>query len=448
MKDDLQKLTERLLSAARKAGAEAADAVALNDAAVSIDVRQGKLEQAERAESTEIGLRVIVGRKQACVASSDLSDQTIAQMAERAVLMAREAPEDATVGLADPSEIARDWDLAAFDLCDPADEPGAAALEADARTAEAAALGVPGVTMPESASASYRHRRVHMAATNGFSGAYARTSRSISAVAISGEGLTMERDWAAESRVYQSDLPDPTEVGLLAGQRAAGRAGPRKPRTGAYPVVYDERIASGVIGHLMAAVNGSSIVRGSSWLRDALGQQVLPAGLSVVEDPHRPRISGSRPFDDEGLATRRREVVADGVLTGWTLDLGTARRLGMQSTASAGRGLSSPPSPSVSNIALTQGTRTRADLIAEMGTGLLITSLIGSTINPTTGDYSRGASGFWVESGEIVYPVNEVTIAGNLRDMLMRITPANDARTHLSWVVPSLLVEGLTLAGS
>jgi PmbA protein len=212
-------------------------------------------------------------------------------------------------------------------------------------------------------------------------------------------------------------------------------------------VLFDERIASGLIGHLLAAVNGAAIVRGASWLRDALGQQVLPSGLSILEDPHRPRIAGSRPFDAEGLATRPRLIVDQGVLTGWTLDLASARKLGMSSTASAGRGVTSPPSPGTANIALTQGTATRDDLIRGMGRGLLVTSLIGASINPTTGDYSRGASGFWVEGGQITHAVNECTIAGNLRDMLMRITPANDARAHLSHVVPSLLVEGLTLAG-
>ena len=243
-------------------------------------------------------------------------------------------------------------------------------------------------------------------------------------------------------------MPAPDAIGRLAAERALSRLGARKPATGAYPVLYDERVASSLIGHLLSAVNGSAIARGASWLRDAMGQQVLPSGLSVIDDPLRPRASSSRPFDAEGLATAARAIVLDGVLTGWTLDLASARKLGLASTASAGRGPSAPPSPGTSNIDLTQGTATRADLIADMGTGLLVTSLIGSTVNPTTGDYSRGASGFWVERGEITYPVNECTIAGNLRDMLMTLTPANDARTHLSTRVPSLLVQGLTIAGA
>ena len=212
--------------------------------------------------------------------------------------------------------------------------------------------------------------------------------------------------------------------------------------------MYDERVAASLIGHLTSAINGTSISRGSSWLRDALGTAVLPAGIDLIENPHRVRIAGTRPFDAEGLATNKRLLVQDGVLQGWVLDLATGRKLGMDSTGNAARGPSSPPSPSLSNTALTQGRHSRDDLIRDMGTGLLITSLIGSTINPTTGDYSRGASGFWVENGQIAYAVNECTIAGNLRDMLMRILPANDVRMHLSTLVPSLLVEGLTIAGA
>ncbi|WP_045388147.1 TldD/PmbA family protein [Falsirhodobacter sp. alg1] len=447
MTNRLEMLTTRLLDAARKAGASEADAIALDQNAVSVDIRNGALEQAERAESIEVGLRVLIGRRQACVSLSDLSDHSFAMAAERAVAMAREAPEDPTAGLADPADLARSWDLEALQLADPADEPPAALLEEDARRVEAAAMARSGITQVE-ASASYSRRAAYLAATNGFSGGYGRTGRSISAVAFTKDGPAMERDWAAESRIFQSDLPGAEGVGALAAERALQRAGARRPKTGAYPVLFDERIASSLIGHLLSAANGANVARGGGWLRDRLGQQVLPPGMSIIEDPLRPRASASRPFDGEGLPSRRRLIVEDGVLTGWTLDLATARKLGMTSTASASRGTMSPPSPSLSNIDLTQGTASRNDLISGMGTGLLVTSLIGSSINGTTGDYSRGASGFWVENGEIAYAVNELTIAGNLRDMLMRMTAANDARAHLSTRVPSLLVEGLTLAGA
>lgn len=447
MTDRLETLTAALLAAARRAGAGAADAIAVESRSLGIDIRGGALEQAERSEAVEIGLRVLIGQRQACVSASDISARTIDEMATRAVAMAREAPEDDSIGLADPLQLSAVRDGAALELCDPTDEPDPATLAEDARRAEAAALAVAGVSQCQSASAGYGRNRIHLATSNGFSGGYARSSSSVSAVAITGEGLAMERDWAAEARVWRADLPAAEDVGRLAGDRAVARRGARKPPTGAFPVLYDERIAAGLIGHLLAAVNGQAISRGASWLRDGLGAQVLPAGLSILEDPHRPRISGSRPFDAEGLATAPRAIVKGGILTGWTLDLGTGRRLGLASTASATRGAGTPPSPSVSNIALTQGTASRDQLLAEMGNGLLVTALMGASINATTGDYSRGASGFWVENGQITHPVNECTIAGNLREMMMRITPANDARAHLSHVVPSLLVEGLTIAG-
>lgn len=444
---DLAPLTEALLAAALKAGAEAADALAVEGMSLSIDIRQGQLEQAERAEGIELGLRVLIGGRQACVSVSDTSARTIADVAERAVAMAREAPADPYAGLAEPGQIARGWNLDALDLVDIGPEPSAAALEDAARAVEAAAMAVPGIRQVE-ASAGWSRRRMFLAASNGFAGGYERSSTSHSAVAFTGEGAAMERDYAGESRIYAADLPSHESIGQLAAERALARAGARRPKTGSYPVLFDERIAQSLIGHLLSAVNGASIARGSSWLRDALGQQVLPKGLSVIEDPHRPRIPGSRPFDAEGLPTRRRLIVENGILTGWTLDLATGRKLGLPSTANAARGTASPPSPATSNIDLTPGTATRRQLVGQMGTGLLVTSLIGSTINPTTGDYSRGASGFWVEDGEITHPVNECTIAGNLRAMLLSMIAANDARDHLSTRVPSLLVEGMTLAGS
>lgn len=448
MRQDLPALTEALLSAATRAGADGADALASDGRAVQIGVRGGALEEAERSEGVDLGLRVFVGQRQACVSASDISERTMAEMAERAVAMAREAPEDPYIGLATPDQLARARDAEGLEKADTTDEPSAAELQEDARRAEAAAMEVSGISQVESASASYSSTAIHLAATNGFSGGYARTDRSIVCVAITGEGTGMERDYAFDSRIFQGDLKSPESIGLLAAERTLARAGAKQPPTGAFPALFDERISSGLIGHLLSASNGGAVARGASWLRDALGQQVLPKGMSVIEDPHRARASASRLFDAEGLPTQRRAIVEDGILTGWTLDLANARKLGMQSTASASRGPSAPPSPSVTNIDLTQGDATRADLIRDMGTGLLITSMMGSSINATTGDYSRGASGFWVENGEITYPVNECTIAGNLRDMLMTLVAANDAQSHLSRRVPSLLVEGLTLAGA
>ena len=447
MTRQLEPLTQALLDAARRAGADAADAIAVDGTSLSIGVLNGRLEQAERAEGVEIGLRVMVGQRQACVSASDIKPETMAEMAERAVSMARLAPLDPTIGLADPGQLATDRDATTLDMDDPALEPSPAALEEAALRAEAAAMAITGISQVQSANAAYGRRQVHLAATNGFSGGYARTDNYLSCVAITGTGTGMERDYFGDGRNYAADLMTPEDIGRIAAERTVARAGARKPKTGAYPVIYDERIAAGLIGHLLSAINGSAIARGASWLRDAMGQQVLPDGLSIIEDPHRARTSASRPFDAEGLATVRRSIVTNGILSTWTLDLATGRKLGLPSTGNATRGTSAPPSPSVGNIALTQGTLSRDELIAQMGTGLLITSMIGASINPNTGDYSRGASGFWVENGQIAWPVNECTVAGNLRDMLMTIRPANDARPHLSRVVPSLLVEGLTLAG-
>ncbi|WP_170578130.1 TldD/PmbA family protein [Ruegeria arenilitoris] len=441
-------ISQSLMDAARNAGADAADAIVIDGSSASVEVRSGALEHAERSEGTDLGLRVFLGQRQAIVSSSDSRPETLTAMAERAVAMAREAPEDPFTGLADAAQLATDWDLPALELFDPTPEPAAKDLLHDALAAEATALAVHGVSQVSDAAAAYGTHRVHLAATNGFSGGYARSSRSTSCVAISGEGTGMERDYDGDSRTFQSDLRSPEEIGRTAGERAVALVGAQKPATGTFPVLFDERISSSLIGHLLGASNGAAIARGASWLKDCLGEQVLPDHLSLIEDPHRPRIAGSRPFDAEGLPTQRRAIVENGVLTGWTLDLSSARKLDMTSTGNATRGVSGPPSPSNWNLSLTQGTHSRQDLLRDMGTGLLVTSMIGSTINPNTGDYSRGASGFWVENGEITHPVNECTIAGNLRDMLKRIIPANDARPYLSRVVPSVLIEGMTLAGS
>ncbi len=447
MTNTLRDLTESLLSAARKAGADEADAIAVEGTKLSIDVLNGKLEHAERAEGTDIGLRVLIGQRQACVSASDTRNDTIITMAERAVAMAREAPLDETIGLADPSDLAHERDVDSLEMEDPEGEPLPGDLEQAARRAEAASLAVKGVSKVQAASAGFNRHRIHLAATNGFSGGYGRTSHAMYCVAITGEGTQMERDSYGESLTYRADLPSPEDVGRIAGKRTVARAGARKPPTGAFPVLFDERVSGSLIGHLLSAINGTAIARGSSWARDFLGEDILPPDVSLAEEPRRRRGARTRPFDAEGLATATRMIVENGRLTGWILDLATGRKLGMASTANATRGTSAPPSPSAGNIRLGGPLKSRDSLLSEMGTGLIVTSLIGSSINPTTGDYSRGASGFWVENGTLAYPVNECTIAGNLKDILRTMELADDARPTRSQIVPSLLVEGLTLAG-
>lgn len=447
MSRPLSDLTRDLLDAARKAGADEADAIAVRGISQDVQVRGSALEEATRSDAVEIGLRVLIGKRQACVSASDTRDATIAEMAERAIAMARLAPEDPNIGLADASQLATDTSVDALELADDSGEPDPETLKDQAMRAEAAALEVEGIERVMSANAGFTRNELHLAATNGFAGGYERTGHGCSVVALTGTGTGMERDYYYDQRTHREDMMAPEDIGRIAAERTMARAGARKPKTGAFPVLYDERIASGLIGHLLQAANGQMIARGSSWLSGRLGETVLPNGIDLVETPRRRRVSSSKPFDAEGLPTAERHIVKEGVLQGWTLDLATARKLGMESTANATRGTSSPPSPGTGGIKLTQGDVTRDDLLAEMGTGLLVTSLIGSSINATTGDYSRGASGFWVENGEIAWPVNECTIAGNLLEMLASIRPANDARAHLSRVVPSLLVEGLTVAG-
>ncbi|MBK0397882.1 TldD/PmbA family protein [Limibaculum sp. M0105] len=438
-------LAAQLIEAARREGADQADAMVVSAISSAVGVAGGSLEEAERAEATDIGLRVILGKRQASVSSSDLREAAVSEMAARVVAMARAAPDDPWCGLADPGETGGAVDAASLELSDPAEMPGPDVLEALAREAEDAASAVPGVTQVEQAATSWSRDRVTIVQTNGFSGSYTRSSCSIAVSAIAGDGLARERDWAAETRRFWSDLPSPGVVGTRAGHRAAALLSPRRPPSGNFPVIYDERVAGGLIGHMLGAINGSSVARGASWLRDAMGRQILPAGFDVIEDPLILRGRASRPFDAEGIAAARRNLVENGVLQSWVLDLATGRQLGMRTTGNARRGISGTPSPGTTNIRVTQGSRTRDDLVREMGRGLIVTSFIGASINPTTGAYSRGASGFWVEGGEIVHPVNEITLAGSLPEMLPTIVAANDADPEKAVSVPSLLVEGLTV---
>lgn len=440
-----QDLAQALLDAARKAGADAADALVLRNESLSIETREGALEHAERAEAEEYGLRVLVGQRQAVIGASDADPLIIAELATRAVAMAKAAPDDPHIGLADPAQLAQDTDSSTLDMWDDI-APDPEDLTARALAAEEAANRQPGVTQVQSSGAHWSATQMWLAASNGFCAGTARSDWSVGCVAIAGSGAEMERDYAAKSRAHRADLPDACEIGALAGQRAAERCNPRRARSGRFAVLYDERVAASLIGHLTAAINGTAIANGASWARDLLDAQILPRGVTLTEEPHRPRIAGSRLFDAEGLPTAPRAVVADGMLTGWTLDLATGRKLGLPSTANARRGTGGPPAPGLGNLTLSGPTQSRTELLTQMGSGLLVTSMIGSTINPTTGDYSRGASGFWIENGEIAYPVNECTIAGNLRDMLPILQLGDDARPERARIVPSLLIGGMTIA--
>lgn len=434
-----------LLKRAKAAGAEAADALYVESDALAHGQRLGKIEKLERAESRDLGLRVFIGKRQASVASTELTPAAVAALAERAVAMARAVPEDEFCGLAEPGEIAKS--LPEIDMFDPS-EPSAEALIGRARAAEDAARAVKGVTNSEGAEASWGATRVWLAASNGFSGRYRRSWHSISASVLAGEGTGMERDYEWHSAVHGSDLEDPAAVGRRAGERAVKRLKPRKVATAKVPVVFDPRVSGSMVGHLMGAINGAAVARGTSFLKDKLGEAVFAAGIRIVDDPLRPRGPRSKPFDGEGLAARRLDVVEDGRLTTWLLDLRSARQLKLKSNGRASRGTSGPPGPSGTNVYLHKGKITRAALLAGVESGLYVNEMIGFGVNGITGDYSRGATGFWIEKGELAYPVSEITIAGNLKDMFRALTPADDLVFRYGTDAPTLRVDGMTLAGA
>jgi PmbA protein len=437
-------LAQRLVEAARQAGADAADAVAVRGVSQGVEVRDGRVEESERSEGDDVGLRVLVGRRQAVVSTNDVSGDGIARLAERAVAMARVAPDDKYVGLADPALLARDFpDL---DLLDP-NTPSTVELERRASEAEAAALAVRGVTKSGGASASTGIGGMVLVTSTGFEGSYLRSSQSISMTAIVGDGTNMERDYDYTSAPHASDLSSPLSVGRTAGERAVARANPRKVQTCKVPVVYDPRVSSSLVGHLVGAVNGASIARKTSFLKDRLGEQLFAKNIRIVDDPLRVRGLRSQSFDAEGVAVKRLAIIERGVLTSWLLDCATSRELGMTTTGHAHRGVSSSPSPGPYNLHLEAGDPTPAELIADIRQGFYVTDLIGSGVNGVTGDYSRGASGFWIENGEITYAVSEVTIAGHLLEMFKSLTPANDLTFRYGVNAPTLRIEGLTVGG-
>ena len=441
---DLTDLAERLVTAARRAGADQADALAVRSVSLSIEVRDGAVEESERSEGDDLGLRVIVGRKQAVVSTNDLRGDGFDALAERAVAMARAAPEDRFAGLADAAQLAQR--LPALDLVDP-DLPDVDVLEARARDAEAAGLAVPGVTKSGGASASAGIGGLVLVTSHGFHGATIASRHGISMTAIAGDGTGMERDYDFTSTLHASDLEDAQAIGRRAGERAVKRLNPRKVTTRRVPVVFDSRISGSLVGHLASAANGSAIARKTSFLREKLGQKILGSGIHIIDDPLRPRGLRSRPFDAEGIAGRRRHLVEDGVLKTWILDCATARELDLETTGHAQRGVSSTPSPGPSNLHMAAGDKSPGELIADIADGFYVTDMIGMGVNLVTGDYSRGASGFWIENGERTYPVSEVTIAGHLSEMFASLVPANDLVFRYGTNAPTLRVEGMTVAG-
>jgi PmbA protein len=442
--NNIETIMAMLLDSAKTHGADSADAIVAGGVSEDVSVRLGKLESIERSEDRNIGLRVFVNGRNAVISTASTDQNSIDTLAERAVSMARLAPPDPYAGLAEAELLAKD--IPNLDLMDHT-VPSSETLKDLAFTVEDAACSVKGITNSEGGSASYGTSEIMLATSNGFSSKYERSGFSISAVALAEYDGKMERDYDFSSAVHFSDLRPAAEVGASAAHRTLAKLGAKKAKTGAFPVIYDQRVSSSISGHIASAINGAAIARGTSFLKDRMGEPVTSKGITITDDPLRPRGAGSSTFDGEGLPRKKRIMIEDGVLNGWLLDLASAKQLKLNPTGNASRGVSSPPSPSTSNWIMSPGAISREALIADVKEGFLVTELIGSSVSLITGDYSRGASGFWIENGVITYAVTEATIAGNLKNMLMAMTAADDLDFSRSNVTPSLRIDGMTIAG-
>lgn len=438
-------LLKDIVKAALKAGADAAEAVSADRRSLSVGVRNGKLEDVEREESRDLGLRVFVGRRQASVSASDLSPATQARLVERAVAMARLAPEDPHAGFAPEDRLAR-GPFIDLDLFDPS-ERSAQTLEQVSAEAEAAALAVPGVARSEGGHAGWSSSRWQLVTSHGFDGAYEGSAFSLGVGVIAEKDGAMERGGESRSTRHLSDLPGADLIGGTTGERAAARVGPRKIASTTAPVIFDNRMAGQIVSPAIGAISGPSIARGTSFLKERLGQRVFAEGVTLIDDPFRPRGMGSTPFDDEGAMVQKRALFDDGVLTTWLLNSASARQLGLETTGHASRGLAGPSGVSTHNLHMEPGERDLAGLMADAGTGLLVTSMFGPSLNGNTGDWSAGVSGFWFENGVIAYPVSEVTVAGKLTDLYLRIQRGSDLEFRGGFNVPSLMFDAVAIAG-
>ena len=444
MKNDLLELAQETMNLALNAGATAAEAMVAESRDSSISIRHGVVEELEQSESRAVGLRVFAGQSSATIASSVLTKEARQKLAERVVAMAKLAPPDSYAGLADPQQLAQqqqDYDLVSKTY------PSASELKKLVEETEAAGLAVKGISKSGGAGGSSSSSTTALAFSNGFAKSWQRTGFGLSISLVAGEGTSMVRDYYGSSANHFEDIESPAYIGAKAAERTVARINPRKLESQSVNVIFDRRVSASLLGHLAGAINGASIARGVSFLKEKLGQQVFKSNVTIVDDPHRLRGFSSKPFDGEGLPTQRRNFIDKGILTSWIMDLRSARQLNLQSTASASRGLASNPSPSTSNLHMEAGAMSREEMIRTLNKGLLITEFIGNANNAATGDYSRGASGFWIENGEIQFPVSEITVAGNLNQMFLNLTPASDLEFRSSTNAPSCLVEGMTLAG-
>ena len=437
-------LAHKLIELTKAAGADAADVLVSDSASLSVSCRMGQLEDTERAESRDIGLRAMIGQKQAFVSGSAVDEEALKQLAQRAVDMAQATPEDRYCGFAPEDRLSSE--IPALDIAD-AYEPDADKLLSMAVACEDAARAVDGITNSEGGGAGWGRATTALVTSHGFEGAYTSTSFSTSCAVIGGEGEAMERDYASHTARHLEDLDAPEDIGARAGERTIKRLNPRKMESTKTHVVYHPRVSASLLGHLSAAISGSAIARGTSFLRDQMGQQVMSKAITIHDDPLRPRGLRSAGFDGEGVKTEKLTPVDKGVLQCWWLDSAAARQLESETNGRAARGIGGPPSPSATNLYMQAGEESVETMLKNIGTGFYVTELIGMGVNGVTGDYSRGASGFWIENGEIAYPVSEMTIAGNLKEMFLHMTPADDLQFRRGVNAPTILVEGMALAG-
>lgn len=443
MQDHLNLLAD-LIGSARKAGASAADALCFESSALTVVRRMRQPEGLERAENLGLSLRVFIGARSALVSSSDTGKQSRAELVERAIQMAKLAPEDPYTTLAPQAVLARK--PLNLDLYD-AKEPDPKVLQEQCAKAEDAALAVKGITNSEGAHANCGNYRLSLATSSGFAESYRASNCSLSVSVLAGEGTSMERDYDYTMARFAADLEAPEAIGRSAAIRAVARLGSRKTDTQQVPVVYDPRVSKNLLGYFSGAINGGSIARGTSFLKDEMEKQVFTSAITIIDDPHRSRGLGSRPFDGEGVANRRTALVEKGVLKTWILDMRSANRLKLATTGHAARSLSAPPMPSTTNLYIEPGRLSPKELMADIKSGFYVTEVFGVGVNLVTGDYSQGASGFWIENGERSYPVSEVTVAGMLQDMFLHMTPANDLEFRYAVNAPTLRIEGMTVAG-
>jgi len=444
MSEELFGHATELLKAAKVAGADSADTLLVSGMSVSVQRRLGKTEETERAEARELGLRVFVGRQSAIVSAGAIDPAGFVRLAEQAVAMAKVVPEDL---FSDIAEAPAALDAGFLELDDPV-EPSMEDLILRAAKAEDAAMAVPGITNSEGASASWSRSSFVLATSLGFAGGYTRSSHGVSATAIAGSGTGMQRDYDYSSAAHAADLEDGAMIGARAAEQALARLNPSRPKTAKLPVLFHPRVAGSLLGSLTGAINGASIARGTSFLKEKMGERIFAAGINIYDDPLRVRGPRSRPFDGEGQRTARRALIEDGVLTTWILDTRSARQLGLASTGHAARGTSGPPGPSATNVYLAPGLMSPAELMADIAEGLLVTELMGGGVNGITGDYSRGASGFMIRNGKIAEPVAEFTIAGHALAMFAAMVPANDLVFKRGTDSPTVRVDGLTMAGA